>query len=175
VQRVVENVRAVNARATVVRGGSPVMLDDPGAVRGKRVLAVDDGPTLTHGGMAYGAAWIAATRAGAARIVDPRPWAEPAIAAVFERYPHIGAVLPATGYTPAQIEALRQTIQRSDAEVVVAGTPIDLGALLHVSKPVVRARYEYAELDAPGLWGEVEEFLARNTGPGGADRRRTRR
>jgi predicted GTPase len=163
VQRVVDNVRAINARAPVLRGGSPVTLDDPGAVHGRRVLAVDDGPTLTHGGMAYGAAWIAATRAGAAHLIDPRPWAEPDIAAVLERYPHIGSVLPATGYSPAQIEALRLTIERSDAEVVVAGTPIDLGELLHVSKPVVRARYEYAELDSPGLRGEVEKFLARET------------
>jgi predicted GTPase len=163
VQRVIDNVRAINARAPVLRGGSPVTLDDPDAVRGKRVLAVDDGPTLTHGGMAYGAAWIAATSAGAARLVDPRPWAEPAIAAVFVRYPHIGSVLPAAGYSPAQIEALRLTIERSDAEVVVAGTPIDLGALLRVSKPVVRARYEYAELDSPGLRGEIEKFLAAET------------
>ena len=163
VERVVKNVRAVNARAPVLRGGSPLTLDDPGAVRGKRVLAVDDGPTLTHGGMAYGAAWLAAKRAGAACIVDPRPWAAPAIAAVFEQYPHIGAVLPATGYSPEQVDALRTAIESSDAEVVVAGTPIDLGALLRVSKPVVRARYEYAELSSPGLRGEIEKFLARDT------------
>ena len=161
VQRVIENVRAVNRKATIVRGASPVTLDDPDAVRGRRVLAVDDGPTLTHGGMAYGAAWIAATCAGAKQMVDPRPWAEPAITAVFERHPHIGAVLPAIGYSPVQIEALRKTIERSDAEVVVAGTPIDLAALLRVSKPVVRARYEYAELDAPGLRGEIEKFISR--------------
>ena len=160
VQRVIDNVRAVNPHAPVLRGASPVTLDDPGAVRGRRVLAVDDGPTLTHGGMAHGAAWLAATRAGAI-MVDPRPWAAPAIAAVFERYPHIGAVLPATGYSPQQIDALRATIERSDAEVVVAGTPIDLAALLRVSKPVLRARYEYAEMDSPGLLGEIEAFLAR--------------
>ena len=127
------------------------------------MLVVDDGPTLTHGGMAYGAGWIAATRAGAAEIVDPRPSCDRALAAVFERYPHLGTVVPAMGYSPADIEALRVTIERSDAEVVVAGTPIDLAALLRVSKPVVRARYEFAELDQPGLRGEVERFLVRET------------
>lgn len=161
VQRVIENVRAVNANAAVLRGASPVILDDPAAVRGRRVLAVDDGPSLTHGGMAYGAAWIAATCGGATEIVDPRPWAEPEIAAVFERYPHIGAVLPAMGYSPAQLEALRTTVERSDAEVVVAGTPIDLAVLLRISKPVVRARYEFAEVDSPGLLGEIERFISR--------------
>ena len=160
VQRVIENVRDVNPRAAVVRGASPVTLDSPDTIRGKRVLAVEDGPTLTHGGMAYGAAWIAATSAGAARMVDPRLSAEPAILAVFDRYPHIGLVLPATGYSAAQIEALRTTIERSDADVVVAGTPVDLASLMRTSKPIVRARYEYAELDTPGLRGEVESFLA---------------
>jgi predicted GTPase len=166
VRRVADNVRAVNPHAVIVRGGSPVTLDDPGAVRGRRVLAVDDGPTLTHGGMPHGAAWIAAMRAGAARVIDPRPWAAPAIAAVFELYPHIGAVLPATGYSAAQLEALRTTIERSDAEVVVSGTPIDLGALLHLSKPVVRARYEYAEMETPGLRGELDRFLEHRLGRG---------
>lgn len=161
VARVLYNVRTINPRAVAMRGGSPVTLDDEAAVRGKRVLVVDDGPTLTHGGMAHGAGWLAATRAGAACIVDPRQWAPPEISGVYARYPHIGTVLPATGYSPAQIEALRTTIERADAEVVVAGTPIDLGALLHVSKPVVRARYEYAEMDTSGLHGEVEKFLAR--------------
>jgi predicted GTPase len=160
VQRVAANVRAVNPRAVVLRGASPVILDDPDAVRGKRVLAVDDGPTLTHGGMAYGAASIAAVGAGASEIVDPRPWAAPAIAAVFERYPHIGAVLPAMGYSPEQIAALQATVERVEADVVVSGTPIDLAALLRLSKPVVRARYEYAELDSPGLRGALEHFLA---------------
>lgn len=159
VEQVILNAKRINPLATIIRGASPVTLDDPEAVRGKAVLAVDDGPTITHGGMAYGAAFVAARDAGAARIVDPRPWAAPALAGVYDAYPHIGAVLPAMGYSPEQIDALRATIDAVEADVVVAGTPIDLAALLRVNKPVVRARYEYAETGDPGLWAEVDEFI----------------
>jgi predicted GTPase len=161
VERVMENAKRINPLATVVRGASPVTLDDPAAVRGKAVLAVDDGPTLTHGGMPYGAAFVAAREGGAARIVDPRPWAAPEIAEVYAAYPHVGPVLPAMGYSPEQVEALRNTINAAKADVVVAGTPIDLSALLRVNKPVVRARYEYAETDGPRLWSQVEDFIRR--------------
>ena len=160
VHRVMQNARALNFRATIVCGASPVALEDADAVRGRRVLAVEDGPTVTHGGMPYGAAFVAATRAGAT-VVDPRPWAAPEIADVYARYPHLGPVLPATGYSPRQIEALRETIERASVDAVVAGTPADLATLLSISKPVVRARYEYAEMSEPGLWGEVEKFLGR--------------
>ena len=160
VHRVMQNARALNFRATIVCGASPVALEDADAVRGRRVLAVEDGPTVTHGGMPYGAAFVAATRAGAT-VVDPRPWAAPEIADVYERYPHLGPVLPATGYSPRQIEALRETIERASVDAVVAGTPADLATLLSISKPVVRARYEFAEMSEPGLWGEVEKFLGR--------------
>jgi predicted GTPase len=159
VERVIENAKRINPRATVVRGASPVTLEDPAAVRGKAVLAVDDGPTLTHGGLPFGAAVVAAREGGAARIVDPRPWAAPAIAEVYAAYPHVGPVLPAMGYSPAQVEALRATINAAEADVVVAGTPIDLSALLQLNKPVVRARYEYAETDGPRLWSRVEDFI----------------
>ncbi len=158
--RAAENARALNPRATVVRGASPVVLDQPDMVRGKRVLAVDDGPTLTHGGMPYGAAYVAAEQALAARIVDPRPWAAAEIAAVYSQYPHVGAVLPAMGYSDAQLGALQATLNAADADVIVAGTPIDLAALIKLNKPVVRARYEFAELETPGLWGAVERLLA---------------
>jgi predicted GTPase len=160
VHRVMQSARALNFRATIVCGASPVSLEDAEAVRGKRVLAIEDGPTVTHGGMPYGAAFVAATRAGAT-IVDPRPWAAPEIAAVYALYPHLGPVLPAMGYSPRQVDALRATIARASADVVVAGTPADLAALLQISKPVVRARYEFAEISEPGLWGEVEKFLGR--------------
>jgi len=123
------------------------------------VLAVDDGPTLTHGGMPYGAAFVAAEQAHAARIVDPRPWAAPEIAAVYAQYPHIGAVLPAMGYSDAQLAALQATLNAAAADVIVAGTPIDLAALLQLNKPVVRARYDFAELESPGLWSAVERAL----------------
>jgi predicted GTPase len=160
VHRVMQNARAVNPRAVMVRGGSPVTLDDANAVRGKRVLIIEDGPTITHGGMPYGAAFVAATRAGAAEIIDPRASAAPEIAAVYAQYPHIGAVLPAVGYSEGQLAALSTTIARSEAEVVVSGTPIDLAALVGNTKPIVRARYEFAELDAPGLWSEVQRLMA---------------
>jgi predicted GTPase len=160
VQRAIDGVRALLPGVDVVRGASPVLLEDPAAVAGRRVLVVEDGPTITHGGMAYGAGYVAAQVAGASTFVDPRDSATPEIAAVFERYPHIGAVLPAMGYSGAQCAALRATIERSDADLVVAGTPIDLAALLELSKPVVRARYRFEEVDDPGLGGRIDAFLA---------------
>jgi predicted GTPase len=159
--RVVHDAREVNPRAQVIHAASPVTLDDPDAVRGRRVIVVDDGPTLTHGGMAYGAAYVAALRAGVAEIVDPRPFAAPEIEDVYRQYPHLGAVLPAVGYYPEQLEALRDTIESTDAELVVSGTPTDLSALIELSKPVIRARYEFAEVAEPGLRGIVEAFLER--------------
>ncbi|MGH6954589.1 MAG: GTP-binding protein, partial [Alphaproteobacteria bacterium] len=159
VEHVIGEVRAVNPRATVVRAASPVRLDDPGAVRGRRVLVVEDGPTITHGGMATGAGYVAAMREGA-RVVDPRPSATGAIRAAFEQYPHIGPVLPALGYGAAQLEALGETIERAEVEVVVVATPVDLGRLIRIDKPVVRARYEYAETGEPSLGGIIDRFLA---------------
>ncbi len=160
VQHVIDEVREVNPRAALVRAASPVRLDDPEAVRGRRVLVVEDGPTLTHGGMPYGAGYVAATTGGAATIIDPRPWAAAGVQDVFVRYPHIGRVLPAVGYGPEQLEALRQTINRAIADVVVSATPIDLAALIRLEKPVVRARYEYADAGEPTLGAVVDAFLA---------------
>jgi predicted GTPase len=153
VQLAIEGVRSVRPDVPVLRAASPVTLDDVDAVRDRRVLVVDDGPTLTHGGMPYGAGWVAATAAGASAIVDPRPWAAPAIQEVYAAYPHLGSVLPAVGYGPEQLEALRQTLNDAEADVVVSGTPLDLSRLIEIDKPVVRARYGYAdagpnELDA---------------------------
>ncbi len=161
VQRVEANVRSVSPRVPIVRAASPVRLDAPDRVRGRRVLVVDDGPTLTHGGMAYGAGFVAATRAQAGEIVDPRPYAAPEIAEVFHRYPHLGPVLPAMGYHAAQLEALRRTIEATPADMVVSGTPSDLAALLTLSKPVVRARYDFEELGQPTLSSIVDACLAR--------------
>jgi predicted GTPase len=160
VQQVVDEVHEANPRARLVRAASPVRLDDAAAVRGRRVLIVEDGPTITHGGMPYGAGYVAATTAGAAAIVDPRYSAAPAIRDLLARYPHIGRVLPALGYGSAQLAALRDTINRAVADVVVAATPIDLAALIDLDKPVVRARYEYADAGEPTLASLVEEFLA---------------
>ena len=158
VRRVMDNARRTNPGAAIVCGSMPVRLDAAATVAGRRVLVVEDGPSITHGGMPHGAGYLAATHAGAAVIVDPRACAAAEIAAVYARYPHIGPVLPATGYTPAQLEALRQTINASDAEVVVAATPIDLAALIAIDKPVVRARYEFADSDA-ALAAQLARFL----------------
>jgi predicted GTPase len=160
VQAAIEAARAVNPRATAVRAASPVRLDDADAVRGRRVLVVEDSPTITHGGMPYGAGFVAASAAGAAEIVDPRASAAPAIAEVYARHPHIGRVLPAMGYGDAQLAALRETLERADAAVVVSGTPIDLAALLALDKPVVRARYELEEVGEPRLGDVVDAALA---------------
>jgi predicted GTPase len=166
VTRAVEVARDVNPRAQLVRGASPVRLDDPAAVRGRRVLVVEDGPTITHGQMPHGAGFVAATAAGAT-VVDPRPAAAaaPALAVVLAQYPHIGPVLPALGYSREQLDALRATIARVDADVVVAATPVDLGRVLAIDKPIVRARYEFAETASPGLGGAVDDWLARLPAP----------
>jgi predicted GTPase len=123
------------------------------------VLVVEDGPTLTHGGMPWGAGLVAARAAGA-QIVDPRPFAAAGFRQTFAHHPHIGPVLPALGYSPEQVEALRQSIGATPADVVVAATPIDLAALIAMDKPVVRARYDFAEMEMPGLAGIVADFLA---------------
>jgi len=174
VEAMEDEIRASNPRARIVRAHSTVRLDDPGAVRGRRVLVVEDGPTITHGGMAHGAGLAAALAGGAAQIVDPRASASASIAALYAQYPHIGPVLPAMGYGPEQLASLLETIDGSSAECVVAGTPIDLAALLPLGRPVVRARYGFSEPDgqplAGTLAGIVDAFVARlraqGRGPG---------
>jgi predicted GTPase len=156
----IAEARRVRPEASIVRAASPVRLDDPARVRGRRVLVIEDGPTITHGGMPWGAGWVAATAAGAV-IVDPRPAAAPAIAEVYARYPHIGPVLPAIGYTSAQLDALRATIEHAGADVIVAATPMDIAALLSIVTPVVRARYEFADAGDPTLGALVDAFLDR--------------
>jgi predicted GTPase len=154
-------LRAVNATAPLVRGSLPVRLDDASRVKDQRALVIEDGPTITHGGMSHGAGFVAAVAAGAAEIVDPRPSAAPEIRSVFDTYPHIGRVLPAVGYNPGQLRALEETINRADCDVVVSGTPVDLGRILRINKPIVRARYEFAEMGEPKLSDVVEEFIRR--------------
>lgn len=161
IARTIEGAHRVNPTAQLVRGASLVTLDDASAVAGKRVLVIEDGPTLTHGGMAYGAGYVAASDAGAAAFVDPRAAAVGEIARVYETYPHIGPVLPAVGYNVTQLQALEATIDASDAETVVIATPCDLAALINIRKPVVRARYDYAETGEPSLRAVVGEFLGR--------------
>jgi predicted GTPase len=163
VQRVAAAAQRMNPRAAIVRAASPVRLDDPAAVRGKRVVVVEDGPSTTHGGMPHGAGYVAAIEGGAAEIVHPRAYAAPEIAALYVEYPHLGPVLPAMGYSAAQLDALARSIDAVPADVVVSGTPVDLAALARIAKPVVRARYEFAEAEAPGLGGEIDRFLERRT------------
>jgi predicted GTPase len=149
--KVRENLRSVNPNAVVVEAASPLFVDDPNAIRGKRVLVVEDGPTLTHGEMAYGAAWVAARRFGAAEIVDPRPFAVGSIKATYAKYPTTGAVLPAMGYGNQQTRELEETINRSDADLVLIGTPIDLNRIVKINKPTQRVRYELQEIGQPTL------------------------
>ena len=159
VEQVVEEVRSVVPDRPILRAASPVTLDRPEALDGKRVLVVEDGPTVTHGGMTHGAGYVAATARPGVTIVDPRACAVPAFQDVFSRYPHIGPILPAMGYDAAQREALRATIEAADADVVVTGTPIDLARIVGTARPVVRARYSYADAGKPTLDSFVETFL----------------
>jgi predicted GTPase len=147
-----ENVRATNPDAVIIEAASPIFVEDPGAIRGKRVLVVEDGPTLTHGEMAYGAGIVAARRFGAAEIVDPRPYAIGSIVETFEKYPHTGPLLPAMGYGERQIEELEETINATSCDVVIVATPIDLRRVLkHIAHPMDRVRYELQEIGQPTL------------------------
>jgi predicted GTPase len=158
VEKVLDSIRAVNAGAEVVRAASPFIVeDDTHQIAGKRVLAIEDGPTLTHGEMAYGAAVLAAKQHGAAGLVDPRPFAVGSIRETFARYPHVSELLPAMGYGRRQMEELRETIARSDAELVLIGTPIDLRRVIELDKPALRVTYRLQELGEPTLAGILLE------------------
>jgi predicted GTPase len=159
VQRISDEVHALLGDVPIVRASSPVVLDDPAAVAGRRVIVIDDGPTLTHGGMSYGAGYVAASAASVSGIVDPRPHAVGSIRETYEKYPHLSSVLPAMGYGAPQLEDLRNTIEASGADVVVSGTPLDLARLISLEIPVVRARYAYADTESPLLGDLLSEFL----------------
>lgn len=160
VAKMVADVYAVNPAATIVRTASPVTLQDGPSLVGARVLVIEDGPTITHGGMPFGAGTVAARQAGAGEFVDPRPYAVGSIAATFEKFPGIGLVLPAMGYGDRQLEELAETIRATPCDVVVAGTPIDLGRLIDVGHPIRSASYELRDVSSPTL-GEVLAPLAR--------------
>ena len=151
VMAVRQNLHKLNPSAMVIEAASPLFVDDPSAIRDKRVLVVEDGPTLTHGEMAYGAGWVAARRFGAAEIVDPRPFAVGSILETYRKYPGTGEILPAMGYGDEMMHELEQTINNADVEMVVIGTPINLAGLLKINKPSQRVRYELQEIGQPTL------------------------
>ena len=156
------NVRSVNPKATILRAASPVTVGDPSLVTGKRVLVIEDGPTLTHGDMRYGAGLVAALRHHAAEIVDPRPYARGSIRAVFEKFTHLTQVLPAMGYGDRQIAELSETIAAVPCDSVLIATPIDLGHVLGLDKPSTRATYELDEQDKTVLPRAIEAMLRRH-------------
>jgi predicted GTPase len=158
VELVIKNVRSINKKAIIMKAKSVITIDRQELIKGKRVLVVEDGPTLTHGGMSYGAGIIAARKYGAKEIIDPRSHAVGSISKVYEDFPHLGAVLPAMGYSEAQMKELEMTINAADCDAVIAGTPIDLGSLLKLDKPVVRVRYRIEEVDVK-LEEVIEKWL----------------
>ena len=151
IEEVKANIARYNPKALVIEAASPVTVEDPTAIRGKRVLVVEDGPTLTHGEMGYGAGVIAAQRFGAASLVDPRPYAVGSIAATFRKYPGIGPLLPAVGYGEKQMDELKQTIEKVDCDLVLIATPIDLRRTIHFERPALRVSYELQEIGKPDL------------------------
>lgn len=155
IEAVRESVNRFNPDAVVVEAASPIFVDDPGMIRGKRALVIEDGPTLTHGEMKYGAGVIAAKKFGCSRLVDPRPYAVGTIARTYETYPGIGTLLPAMGYGGQQVRDLEQTINAADCDVVVIATPIDLRRIVRINQPSVRVRYELQEIGQPTLGGII--------------------
>ncbi|MGB8253695.1 MAG: cyclic 2,3-diphosphoglycerate synthase [Anaerolineaceae bacterium] len=146
-----DNLHALNPRAVVIEAASPLFVDKPEMIRGKRVLVVEDGPTLTHGEMAYGAGYVAARRFGAAEIIDPRPFAVRSIAATYKKYPNTGKILPAMGYGADMTKDLETTINKSGADLVIIATPIDLNRIIKIKLPSQRVRYELQEIGKPTL------------------------
>jgi predicted GTPase len=159
IEAVEASVRALNPGAAVLRADSPVTLEDGASVRGRKVVVVEDGPTLTHGSMSWGAGVVGARAAGAEAIVDPSPYAVGSLAATYDQYPNARGVLPAMGYGAQQVADLAATIEATPCDVVVSGTPIDLGRVLTVSKPLVRARYDLREREPGGLEAAVRTAL----------------
>ncbi|MFA7330689.1 MAG: cyclic 2,3-diphosphoglycerate synthase [Candidatus Delongbacteria bacterium] len=159
VEEVRANCRRTNPEALIIDAASPIQVDEPELILGQRVLVVEDGPTLTHGEMAYGAGMVAAERFGAAEAVDPRPWAVGTIAFTYEKYPEIGTLLPAMGYGDQQVKDLETTINATDCDSVIIGTPIDLRRILKINKPSTRVYYELQEIGRPTLVDALKKLL----------------
>ena len=162
IQMVRENILKVNPGAVVIDGASPIRVDDPSVIEGKKVLVVEDGPTLTHGGMKLGAGVIAARKYGAAALVDPRPFTVGKLSETFEIYPEIGTLLPAMGYGAEQLKDLETTINRSDCDSVIIGTPIDLNRLIDIQKPSTRIYYDLQEIGKPDLSDVLDQFVRKH-------------
>jgi predicted GTPase len=150
--------KELNPKARIMTAGSPVTVDDPKAIKGKKVLVIEDGPTVTHGEMKFGAGLIAAQKAGAREVIDPRPYAVGSIKSTFEKYKHLEKVLPAMGYGPTQVRELQETINAAKCDVVVSGTPIDLNRVLKANKPLIRVRYDLEVLDGYTLEDLLKKF-----------------
>lgn len=161
VNLVKENIKMVNPKATVLEAASPVTADRPELIKGKRILVIEDGPTLTHGNMPYGAGTIMAKNSGAGEIVDPKPYAIGSIKEAYRKYPHLGALLPALGYSGKQVAELKETIDKVPCDVVVIGTPIDLRRVMTISKPTVRVKYELKVIGPVSLEHILDQFLKR--------------
>lgn len=159
VQLVRKNIYSINPSATVIEAASPLFVEDHQMISNQRVLVVEDGPTVTHGGMRYGAGTLAAQRYGASEIVDPRPWLTGTLKKTFEQYPEIGPLLPAMGYSENQMNDLQATINATDCDLVVVGTPIDLTRVIEINKPSVRVRYELQEIGNPTLEEILKPFV----------------
>ena len=157
IEAVEKNIKAVNPKAIIVKAASPMTVENPELIKGKRVLVIEDGPTLTHGEMPYGIGAIAAEKLGASEIIDPRPYAVGSITDAYKKYAHLGPILPALGYGEHQIRELEETINKAPCEVVVVGTPIDLRKLIKINKPAVYVRYELQEVGSPNLKEILEE------------------
>ncbi|HCF56753.1 MAG TPA: GTPase [Myxococcales bacterium] len=161
VETVVANAKRYNPKATVIKGASEVVAEKPELIKGKKVLVVEDGPTITHGGMPFGAGKVAAEKYGAAELIDGRPFAVGSIKETYEKFPHIGTLLPAMGYYPEQVKELEDTINASNAEVVLIGTPFDLARLIKINKPTVFVDYALVDMDGPTLAKSMADFLSR--------------
>ena len=161
IEKVKENARKLNPDAKIIEGISEIVVEEPEKIKGRRVLVIEDGPTATHGGVGYGAGYIAAVENGAKEIIDPRPFAIGSIVETFKKYTHLSKVLPAMGYGKEQIKELEETINRCDADIVVSGTPIDLKRIINVNKPIVRVRYGVGKETEKELEHIVEEFLSK--------------
>ena len=162
IQKVIEDIEKANPDAIVIEAASPLFVDKPELIKGKRVLVVEDGPTLTHGEMKYGAGFVAAKKYGAKEIVDPRPYAVGSIVDTYKKYTHLDLILPAMGYGAKQMRELEETINNADVDVVVSGTPIDLNRVVKVNKPIVRVRYELDEIGKPDLKDILTDFAKKH-------------